>query len=165
MAGILDVLVGPVADLASRFIKDPNKKMEFDLELARLAQESEQRVHEEALAQIEVNRTEAQSGSVFVAGWRPFIGWGSGCAFIYSTILYPTIEYFGGQGPKLDNELLLYTLGGMLGIGAMRTYEKIKGVSTNDFRSLPSDPQSTPAPSITPIASPTIKKPKHFKIF
>lgn len=157
MAGLIDIggIVGGIADIAGKFIKDPNKVMEFQLEVEKLA-------HQESHDQIEVNKTEAASGSVFVAGWRPFVGWSCGCAFIYSTMVYPTLQYFGGEGPHLDDSMVQTVLLGMLGIGAMRTVEKIKGVSTNNYTDVPKTP-----PGVTPIAgsAPEVKKKKHFHFF
>ena len=92
------------------------------------------------LAQIEVNKTEAASANWFVAGWRPFIGWTCGVAFAYSYILLPFLLFFAywlgsdatikqlSQLPKLDLAAMLPILGGMLGLGAMRTIEKRDGV-------------------------------------
>ncbi len=86
------------------------------------------------VAQVELNKIEAQHRSRFVAGWRPFTGWVCGFALLYSFIirdiiawglrLYnPNIE----PPPELAMEHLLTVLLGMLGLGGMRTYEKLKG--------------------------------------
>ena len=88
------------------------------------------------VAQVELNKIEAQHRSVFVAGWRPFIGWICGYALLYNFIIrdivawalsvwHPTIE----QPPELAMTHLMTVLMGMLGLGGMRTYEKLKGVT------------------------------------
>src|SRR3546814_15120057 len=84
------------------------------------------------MAQSEVNKVEAAHPSIFVAGWRPFIGWGCGCAFIYSAILAPLFKL-----QPADIAFVQTVLMGMLGIAGMRSYEKVKGVETGGI-SLPS---------------------------
>lgn len=86
--------------------------------------------------QLEVNKAEAGSNSMFVAGWRPFIGWICGSALAYTYLLYPlliwgTAVWFPTVVPPvLGNDGMLYELlFGMLGMGALRTFEKIKGVA------------------------------------
>jgi hypothetical protein len=78
MPGILDILnvIGTVVD---RVIPDPKQKAELQLELAKLADQEASRSHDEMMGQIATNTAEAQNRSVFVAGWRPFIGWGLRC--------------------------------------------------------------------------------------
>lgn len=85
--------------------------------------------------QFDTNKVEAASSSVFVAGWRPFIGWVCGAAFAYKFILAPAIAFgMTAAGhpitlPVLDFTEMSTVLFGMLGIGSMRTLEKIKGVA------------------------------------
>ena len=89
-----------------------------------------------ALAQIEVNKAEAASGSLFKGGWRPFIGWVCGIAFAYHFVIQPLIIFavsvYGLDIPELpefEMSTLLTVLGGLLGLGTLRTYEKSKGLS------------------------------------
>lgn len=89
------------------------------------------------LAQLNVNEKEAEHDSIFVAGWRPFIGWVCGSALAYQFILQPfavfalaTFKIDVGPLPVLDYGSLSTVLMGMLGLGAMRSYEKIKGETT-----------------------------------
>lgn len=91
---------------------------------------------ESAKAQLEVNRQEAASTSVFVAGWRPFIGWVCGSAFAWTFVLQPAVvTVLAAVGhpidaahlASLDFSQIQPVLYGMLGLGAMRTYEKVKG--------------------------------------
>jgi len=142
---IIGDVINAVKDIVSEVVVDKDKKKEIDLELARLADQAEARLHEEVLAQIEVNNTEASHGSVFVAGWRPFVGWICGSALAAQTILFPMLSAAFKVSFEFDTELLLLTLSGMLGIGAMRSYEKVNGVSTNDFTDVPSGSKREPA--------------------
>lgn len=87
-------------------------------------------------AQAEINKIEAQHRSVFVAGWRPFIGWVCGSALAYNFIIRDIISWAMkiynsdlAPPPELAMEHLLSVLMGILGLGGMRTYEKIKGIS------------------------------------
>ncbi len=137
---ILGDIIDAVKDLAGEAIVDKDKKRELDVELERLRQAGEQRIHEEVLAQIEVNKVEAASGSVFVAGWRPAVGWVCAAALAAQTIVLPLLGAAFSVSFEFDTELLLLTMSGMLGIGAMRSYEKVKGVSTNDYTDVPGRP-------------------------
>lgn len=87
-----------------------------------------------ATAQTEVNKVEAASSSAFVAGWRPFIGWVCGFGFAYQVLGRPLIivilktKGIDFDVPEIESGDLMYILGGILGIGTMRTVEKVKGV-------------------------------------
>lgn len=110
-------------------IKDPKKVMQLELKLRELEQAI-------SLGQIQVNMEEAQSSSLFVAGWRPFIGWVGGTALAYSFIVQPMVmwiaELYGKSvtAPTLDMGVLFNLILAMLGFGGLRTYEKLKGVHT-----------------------------------
>jgi hypothetical protein len=85
--------------------------------------------------QMEINKAEASSNSLFVAGWRPFVGWVCGAAMAYSFVLQPFLAFTVGVFkwslpplPVLDAGSLMTVLLGMLGLGGMRTFEKLKGV-------------------------------------
>lgn len=83
----------------------------------------------------ELNKAEAQHRSIFVAGWRPFIGWVCGFAFTYHYIGLPFIKAIAAyngvevEWPVLETDQLFSVLMGMLGLGGLRTYEKMKGKS------------------------------------
>jgi hypothetical protein len=88
----------------------------------------------QVIGQIELNKVEAQSSSLFVAGWRPFIGWTCGAAYAYTFVLQPFLVFLVtacgvtmGPLPHLDWSELGFVLAGLLGLGAMRTYEKKLG--------------------------------------
>ena len=86
--------------------------------------------------QIAVDQTEAASQSVFVAGWRPFVGWACGAAFIYAFIVQPMTQallvifhsnFDPNKMPKLDITEMLPVLFAMLGMGALRSWDKQNG--------------------------------------
>ena len=78
--------------------------------------------------QLEVNKVEAAHDSIFVAGWRPFIGWCCGIGLLFNVLLVPFFDIWY-EMPVVNTELLERILIGMLGLGVLRTYEKAKGVS------------------------------------
>lgn len=130
---LIESLVSPITSLLDKFIEDKDQKNALAHEIATMSQKYAQ---ESALAQIKVNKAEAASGSVFQGGWRPFIGWVCGVAFAYHFVLQPFI-IFGVSAagieilelPVFDMSSLMTVLMGMLGLGAMRSVEKIKKVS------------------------------------
>ena len=130
---MLEALIGPVTGLLDKFVEDKDQKARLAHEIATMA---EKHAHESAMAQVEVNKAEAQHRSIFVAGWRPFVGWTCGVALAWHFVLAPFImffsAYFGVELPKLptfDMESLLTVLMGMLGLGGLRTFEKFKGIT------------------------------------
>lgn len=122
---MLEALIGPVTGLLDKFILDKDKKAALAHEISTMA---ERHAQELAKGQLEVNKTEAAHKSLFVAGWRPAIGWICGLALMYSTILSPILSIWFTV-PPVDSSLLTSVLMGMLGLGAMRTVEKTKSVA------------------------------------
>lgn len=129
------LLLGPILEvgktLLDRFVPDPAKKQEAEMELIRMAAEGELK---QVIAQLEINAREASHQSVFVAGWRPFFGWSGGFGFLYATIGQPLLAWAAQiKGwpvpPSLNLDLLWVVITGMLGIGGLRTFEKTKGVT------------------------------------
>lgn len=129
------LLLGPIFEigktLIDRWMPDPEKKREAELELMRMAADGELK---QVIAQLEINAREAQHASVFVAGWRPFFGWAGGFGFIYATVGQPMLAWVAGiKGwpvpPELNLDLLWVVVTGMLGIGGLRSLEKVKGVT------------------------------------
>ena len=121
---ILNSLIGPVTGLLDKFIEDKDAKNQLAHEVATMAAKA---AYENAKQQLEVNKVEAAHKNMFVAGWRPAIGWICGFALMYSTILSPILGIWFTV-PPVDSSLLTTVLMGMLGLGAMRTVEKSKGV-------------------------------------
>lgn len=123
----LTALIPIVGELIDRVVPDADKKIELKLELAKLADAEAQREHEQLIEQTEVNKIEAGHRSIFVAGWRPAIGWGCGAALVYNTMVAPMFNL--GQA---DLGFLQAILMGMLGLAGMRSFDKVKGVA-NDY--------------------------------
>jgi hypothetical protein len=121
---MLSSLIVPATKLLDKFIPDADTKQKIAHELATM---SENHAQELAKSQIEVNKTEAAHKSLFVAGWRPAIGWICGISLLYSTMLSPILGIWFTV-PPVNDELLSTVLMGMLGLGAMRSFEKVKGV-------------------------------------
>jgi hypothetical protein len=127
----LDILsIG--AKLLDKIIPDRDAREKAQYELLKASQDQE---FQAMMAQVAVNQEEAKNSSVFVSGWRPHIGWTCGIAFSLHFVVFPLVN-FGliAMGYKevvvsFDMTTLLTVLGGMLGIGGLRTIEKIKGVA------------------------------------
>jgi len=129
---MIEALIGPVMGLLDKIIPDPTEKARLAHEIATLA---ERQAHEIAKSQIEVNRTEAASSSMFVAGWRPAVGWICALGLGFNFICVPLGNFvFTINGspiiiPALDVSEMMPVLMGMLGLGAYRTFEKTRGVA------------------------------------
>ena len=127
----LGSLVGPVTGLLDKFIEDKDVKNKLAHDLSTMA---ERHAQELAKGQLEVNKTEAAHKSLFVAGWRPAIGWICGLGMAAHFLLIPIANFvlaLTGSAiviPLLDTGEMMPVLMGMLGLGAMRTYEKKQGV-------------------------------------
>lgn len=121
---MIQTIIGPVAALLNKFIPDADTKNKLAHEIATLA---ERQVHEIALAQIEVNKQDSK-GAWFQSGWRPACAWvcvaGFGVNFLLSPLLFP----FGIIVPQADTATMMPVLMGMLGLGGLRTMERVKKV-------------------------------------
>jgi hypothetical protein len=130
-------LIPAVSALLDKIIPDPEARDKAKIELLKAEREAELEGLRLALSadqmQAEINKVEAASTSVFVSGWRPFIGWICGIAFAYHFIVQPFMLFMyslNGQTitlPVFNMEALNTVLMGMLGLGVMRSVEKIKG--------------------------------------
>ena len=115
---VIEGIIDKVADNVDRFTLDKEEKAQLITEINK--------------AQLEVNKVEAGSTSLFVSGWRPFVGWTCGVALCYHFILQPFLTFllfaFGYQItlPTFDMGTLTTILMGMLGLGGLRSYEKVK---------------------------------------
>ena len=127
----LTSLIAPVSGLLDKFIEDKDKKNALAHEIATMA---EKHAQELAKAQIEVNKTEAAHKSLFVAGWRPAVGWVCVMGMASNFLVIPVANFALAMAsstvivPILDLTQMMPVLMGMLGLGAMRTMEKTKGV-------------------------------------
>lgn len=129
------MILGPLLEVGKtildRFVPDPAKKAEAEMELLRMAAEGELK---QVVAQLEINAREAQHPSIFVAGWRPAFGWCGAAGFVYATILQPMLAWGASikgwpMPPALNMDLMWVVVTGMLGIGGLRSIEKVKGAA------------------------------------
>lgn len=130
LVGIAGDAIGKIAD---HYFPDPQKAAEFKLDIYKTLQASD-------LAQIDVNKAEAANTSIFVSGWRPFIGWVCGGALAYQYVVLP-ISIFAAtianekyatvllNAPKLDDNLWQLLIA-MLGMGALRSADKFLGTAS-----------------------------------
>jgi hypothetical protein len=132
---ILGDLISPVTDLIGKAVVDKDQARALQFEVQKLADQADARIHEQLMGQIEVNKVEAAHSSVFVSGWRPFVGWISGVGLGYSAIVEPMLRFaaklngYTGEFPVIDTNLLMIVLTGMLGVAGMRTVEKYHGTA------------------------------------
>ena len=133
MIGILSAVLPSVMEVAGRFLpEDKEKRAAAEREI-----EAQLSIHlaKIDLAQLDINKTEAAHRSVFVSGWRPFIGWSCGVALCWSYVFMPITQFIMAQTgylvdlPALDMSEMMPVLMGMLGLGGLRSFEKYKGVS------------------------------------
>jgi hypothetical protein len=115
--------------LLERWMPDPEKKREAEMELMRMAADGELK---QVIAQLEINAREAAHPSIFVAGGRPLFMWIAGFAFAYSTIIQPFLTWLARikgwpDPPDVNTDLLWVVVTGLLGIGGLRSIEKVKG--------------------------------------
>ena len=122
---ILGSLIEPATKILDKVIEDKDQKNALAHEIATMA---ERHAQELAQGQLEVNKVEAAHKSLFVAGWRPAIGWVCALGLFYNVILANIIGIWIDL-PEIDTTLLVPVMMGMLGLGAMRSYEKVQGVS------------------------------------
>ena len=129
---MLQALIGPVAGLLDKFIEDKDTKNALAHEISTMA---ERHAQELAKGQLEVNKVEAASQSMFVAGWRPAVGWVCVLGMASNFIIIPMANFglalaeSGVTLPLIDTSTMMPVLMGMLGLGAMRSVEKVRGVS------------------------------------
>jgi hypothetical protein len=123
-----EMVTGLVKPVLDKFIPDAKDRLEAEQMITKAIVSTD-------LAQIEVNKEEAKSESLFVAGWRPFIGWVCGGAYAYTFVVQPffifvvtvfQIPLKTEQLPHLNWSELGFVLAGMLGLSTLRSYEKTK---------------------------------------
>ena len=133
MFDLLGNLVGPVSNILDKVVEDKDQKAQLAHEIATMA---ERHAQELAKGQIEINKAEAQSRNMFVAGWRPFVGWTCGLALFWHFLGLPVTLFITGWFnlqhpplPQFDMDSLMTVLLGMLGLGGLRSFEKVKGLT------------------------------------
>jgi len=120
---LLTALIGPIAGLLDKFIPDADLKSKLAHQVATMAESHAQEI---ALAQIKVNEAEAK-GNWFQSSWRPLTGYGCVLGFMVNFLVSPICAGFGIIIPQADTGTMLPVLMGMLGLGGMRTVERLKG--------------------------------------
>jgi len=131
--------------ILGRFFPSKEKAQEFKATMEQELLRQEGEITKAALvvqqAQIEVNKVEAASASLFVSGWRPHVGWVCGFALSYVSILEPIARFvaqvfygYNGAFPVIDTTITMQVLLGLLGLGGMRTFEKLKGVDRSTLK-------------------------------
>ena len=133
IASLVSAILPGITDIIGRFLpedKEARAKAEREIE-----QQLSTHLARIDIAQLEVNKEEAKSRNVFIAGWRPFIGWTCGIALCWTYILQPIAQFVLAQTghlidlPGLDMSTMMPVLLGMLGLGGLRTWEKHKGLT------------------------------------
>jgi hypothetical protein len=137
MNPILSALFPVVGEVFKRLWPDPADQAKAQLALMQLSQNGELAYLDAdlktRLAQLQIDNTEAASDSFFKSGWRPFIGWTCGSAFAWQFVGHPVLGWIvvlcghPVDFPNLDLSTMVPVMMGMLGLGAMRTYEKVNG--------------------------------------
>ena len=133
MWNLLLPAITPIIDKILDLIPNENERArareKFEFEMAKA-------VNEAAAQQSRINEAEASHSSVFVAGWRPFIGWVCGIGIAWAYLLHPILIWLVAAYqlpiqniPNLDTDGLYQLVLAMLGLGGLRTFEKIKGVN------------------------------------
>ena len=126
---LVATLVGPVTGLLDKFIEDKDQKAMLAHKIATMSEEHHQDLMK---AQIEVNKVEASNSNLFVSGGRPFIGWTCGLGMFGNFITIPFANFvlalleINIVIPLVPLETMMPVLMGMLGLGAMRSFEKTR---------------------------------------
>lgn len=129
MWGPIISIVGSVLD---KVIPDNNAKEKAKADIEKALIDNAAQIN---LAQAETNKIEAGHRSVWVSGWRPFLGWCAGCGFFVVYVLSPLIKWvcalrgFDVIVPELDTDVLMELTIAMLGLAGLRSWEKSKGLT------------------------------------
>jgi len=133
------MLISPIAKIIDKLIPDKEAASKAKLELIRLEQEGDlaelSAMVEINKAQAEVNKQEAAHKSLFVAGWRPALGWTCAIGIFWQFVGHPLASFglaaadIQTELPSINTENLFELVLAMLGMGGLRTYEKLKGIS------------------------------------
>ena len=122
----LTALIGPATKLIGKFVRDKDKAAQLSHEISTMA---EKHAQELALAQIKLNTEEAK-GNWFQSSWRPLVGWICALSLAINFMVAPICAGFGITVPQADMSIMMPLLLGMLGIGGLRSLDKIKKVDT-----------------------------------
>lgn len=144
MAFGIDDIIGAGLSIINKFIPDTaaQEKAAADFKMAVFQAQANQQA-----AQTDIDKAEAASASPFVAGARPFIMWTCGVACAYQWVGIPMLTWFAGvftaithivvpEFPHIDTSDMYTIMTGMLGLGGMRSYDKLKGIDTKSVGSI-----------------------------
>lgn len=141
---LIDTLLDAGLAIVDRVWPDPTKQAEERRKLIKLHQDGKLAELQAEVGllqgQLRINEKEAEHKSVFVAGWRPFVGWVCGFALAYVTVIEPVARFvatmlgYDGKFPVIDTTITMQVLIGMLGLGVMRTREKEKNVHSDSMK-------------------------------
>lgn len=120
---MIAALIPAVSGILDKFIPDADTKQRLSHEISTMAEKHAQEI---ALAQIEVNKADAK-GNWFQSSWRPATAWVCVLGFFVNFLVSPLCAGFGIVIPQADTSTMLPVLMGMLGLGTMRTVERLKG--------------------------------------
>jgi len=112
--------IDALGSAVDKIFTNDEERMQAQAVLDKIAQKP-------AVLQAEINKIEAQHRSLFVAGWRPAIGWVCAIGLAFPFILNPLIEWAGGKGPEIPMDQLMELVVALLGLGTLRTFEKLAG--------------------------------------
>jgi hypothetical protein len=133
LLALLPTLLPALTEVLDRVIPDQAAAAKAKLEMEAKLLEA---ATAQASQQAEINKIEAQHSSIFVAGWRPYIGWVCGMAIAWAFLFAPMLSWLlpvlgvVSVVPPLQTEFLLELVFAMLGLGGLRTFEKLKGVAS-----------------------------------
>ena len=122
----ITALIGPATKLIGKFIRDKDKQAQLAHEISTMAEKHSQQL---MMQQLEVNKAEAK-GNWFQSSWRPLVGWIAAISLGVNYLISPICAGFGVNIPQADMSVMMPLLLGMLGIGGLRSLDKIKKVDT-----------------------------------
>jgi hypothetical protein len=121
LAGTATQPIEAIGNVVDQLFTSDEEKAQAEIVLAKMRQHPQ-------ILQAEINKIEAQHRSIFVAGWRPFIGWICGIGLFFTFIINPLLQWWSGQeGPALPLDAMTMLVTALLGLGGLRTFEKLSG--------------------------------------
>jgi hypothetical protein len=165
---ILGDVIREIGGVVRQVLPDPKAQAELDYKFAELADRADLRDTQLLQGQIEVNKVEASSSNLFVAGWRPAIGWVCATALGWTWMAAPLLRWLASlfhvvtDVPALPGDSIYPVVLAMLGISASRTFEKMRGVASSVNGTVPQptkalDPNQSPLVDKLDIPKPTSK--------